>query len=134
MSINAVLGIVTWILLLMAALHSIFLRKKLGAGSIALHMMDVIFALVFATVHGGLILNAIISGGRQIMTGQLLGIITWSLVFLTFLFGIFRKPLSKLMKSAYITVHMIIGILAFLMATTHGGYMLYGFLNRPPKL
>lgn len=134
MSINAVLGIVTWILLLLTALHSMFLRKKLGAGFMSLHVLDIIFTLGFATIHGGLILNGIISSGRPVMTGALLGILTWSLIFLTFLFGIFRKPLASALKKAYMTVHIILGILAFLMATTHGGYMLYGFLNRPPKL
>ncbi len=134
MSINAVLGIVTWILLLLTALHSMFLRKKLGAGFMSLHVLDIIFTLGFATIHGVLILNGIISSGRPVMTGALLGILTWSLVFLTFLFGIFRKPLASALKKAYMTVHITLGILAFLMATTHGGFMLYSFLNRPPKL
>jgi hypothetical protein len=133
MSFNAVLGFITWCLLLLAALHSMFLRKKLGEGFMALHYMDVLFAFAFATVHGGIILNNIITNGWPIKLGALLGILTWSLVFLALLFGIFRKPLAAALKKAYMPVHMLLGILAFLMATTHGGFILYNFLNQPPK-
>ena len=51
---------------------------------------------------------------------KILGIITWSLFFITLLIGIIRKPFARLMKKAYRSTHMIIGIVAIAFATVHG--------------
>lgn len=51
---------------------------------------------------------------------KILGIVTWSLFFITFLLGILRKPFARLMKKAYRPVHMVIGIIALVFATCHG--------------
>lgn len=127
---NAVLGFVTWCLLLLTALHSMFLRKKLGAGSLALHIMDIVLVFVVATTHAILILARIIPSGRPLQLGSILGITTWGLVLLAVIFGIFRKPLASMLKKSYMTIHMLIGMLAFAVATTHGIIIMLGQLAR----
>ena len=51
---------------------------------------------------------------------KIMGVITWSLFFITLLIGILRKPFARLMKKAYRSTHMIIGLVALLLATVHG--------------
>jgi hypothetical protein len=123
---NAVLGILTWCMLLFAALHSLLFRKKMGASFIGLHLMDVVFAFVFATAHGGLILARILQNGWPLQLGSILGLTTWCLVFLALIFGIFRQSLSSALKKAYMPIHILIGVLAFAVATTHGIIMFLG--------
>lgn len=127
---NAVLGFVTWCFLLLTALHSIFLRKKLGAGSITIHIMNIIFVFVVATIHAVLILTKIIQNGWSLQLGSILGITTWGLVFLALLMGVFRKPLAAALKKAFMTIHILIGVLAFIVATTHGIMIMLGQIAR----
>lgn len=127
---NAVLGIITWCMLLLAALHSLLLRKKMGASFMGLHLMDVVFAFVFATAHGGLILARIIEKGFPLQLGSILGLTTWGLVFLALVFGLFRKPLAASLKKAYMPIHILVGVLAFAVATTHGIIIMLGQLAR----
>lgn len=51
---------------------------------------------------------------------KIMGIITWSLFFITLLLGVLRKPFARWMKKAYRTTHMIIGLVAIAFATVHG--------------
>ncbi|MBP7732301.1 MAG: hypothetical protein KA140_00845 [Caldisericia bacterium] len=127
---NAVLGFLTWCLLLLTALHSMFLRKKTGAGFMSLHIMDILFVFVVATVHAALILAKIIENGWPLQLGTILGIATWGLVFLALLMGVFRKPLASALKKAYMAIHILIGILAFAVATTHGMMIMLGQIAR----
>jgi hypothetical protein len=130
MSFNAVLGFVTWFALLITAIHSIFLRKKLGAGSITLHIADILTVFVVATIHGTLIMTRIIANGWPLQLGSILGLTTWSLVFITLMLGIFRKPLASILKQSYMVIHMIVGYLAFAFATYHGITILLGQLAK----
>ena len=127
---NAVLGLVTWCLLLLTALHSMFLKKKIGAGFMSLHIMDILFVFVVATIHAALILTKIIQNGWSLQLGTILGITTWVLIFLAFLMGVFRKPLAAALKKAFMTIHILIGILAFVVATTHGVMIMLGQIAR----
>lgn len=130
-SIRAVLGFVTWILLFYTLLHAL-LRKKVGAGFMPIHLMDTISVFIFATIHGGIILYGLLANGYGIKLFAILGIITWALCTLVLLLGIFRKQFAALLKRAYIPVHIVIATLAFLVATTHGGMLLYRVLTTPP--
>lgn len=127
---NAVLGFVTWCFLLLTALHSIFLRKKMGTGSFTIHIMDIVFVFVVATIHAILIITKIIQNGWPLQLGSILGITTWGLVFLALLMGMLRKPLASALKKAYMTIHILIGILAFAVATTHGIMIMLGQIAR----
>lgn len=127
---NAILGLVTWCLLLLTALHSMFLRKKTVAGFMSLHIMDILFVFIVATIHAVLILSKIIQNGWPLQLGTILGVTTWGLVFLAFLMGIFRKPLAAALKKAFMTIHILIGILAFVVATTHGVIIMLGQIAR----
>jgi hypothetical protein len=51
---------------------------------------------------------------------KIMGIITWSLFFITLLIGIIRKPFAKLFRKSYRSVHMIIASIAMTLATVHG--------------
>lgn len=127
---NAVLGIITWCMLLLVALHSMLLRKKTGAAFMGLHLMDVVFAFFFATAHGGLIVARIIEKGWPLQLGSILGLATWGLVFIALIFGIFRQPLASSLKKAYMPIHILVGALAFAVATTHGIVILLGQISR----
>ncbi|MBN2379413.1 hypothetical protein JXM67_06385 [candidate division WOR-3 bacterium] len=51
---------------------------------------------------------------------KVLGIVTWSLVFLTVLGGLLRKKLAPVLKKSYLKIHMTVGIVALALATAHG--------------
>lgn len=130
MAILGILGIMTWTLLLFILLHAL-LRKKLGAGFMPLHLMDIISLMTVGTAHGFFNLINILQNG-SLNLFQILGVITWSLCFLVFVFAIFRAPLARLFKKAYIPLHVTFAVLAFAVATTHGFLFVYGLLTRAP--